>query len=72
MRARDIMTKGTVSIADSATIYEAAELMVGSRVSGLPVLDASGILVGIISEAAVFGVKQFWRASIECRLSAWR
>lgn len=51
MRARDIMTRGVVSIADSATIYEAAELMVNTRVSGLPVLDSRGVLVGMISEA---------------------
>jgi len=49
------MTKGAVSIADSATIYEAAELMVNTRVSGLPVLDSSGTLVGIVSEADLIG-----------------
>lgn len=55
MRARDIMTKGVVSIAESATIYEAAELMVSTRVSGLPVLDSTGILVGVVSEADLIG-----------------
>lgn len=55
MRARDIMTRGVVTIADTATIYEAAELMVSTRVSGLPVLNSGGALVGMISEADLIG-----------------
>ena len=47
MRARDIMTRGVVTIADTATVYEAAELMVSTRVSGLPVVDAEANLIGI-------------------------
>jgi len=33
-----------------ATLLEAAKIMVQSRVSGLPVIDAEGSLVGMISE----------------------
>jgi CBS domain-containing protein len=55
MFAYDIMTKGVVSIGDTATVYEAAELMVSMHVSGLPVVDSSGKLVGLISEADIIG-----------------
>ena len=35
----------------SASIFEAAELMVGAGVSAVPVIDGEGRLVGIVSEA---------------------
>ncbi|MBS0517138.1 MAG: CBS domain-containing protein [Proteobacteria bacterium] len=55
MRASDVMTKGAVSVADTATIYEAAELLVNTRVSGLPVVDGDGKMVGIVSEGDLIG-----------------
>jgi CBS domain-containing protein len=50
MRAADVMTKTVVTVAADATAQEAAALTLASRVSALPVLDASGKLVGIVSE----------------------
>jgi CBS domain-containing protein len=55
MRASDVMTKGAVSVADTATIYEAAELLVNTRVSGLPVIDKDGKMIGIVSEGDLIG-----------------
>lgn len=55
MRASDVMTKGAVSVADTATIYEAAELLVNTRVSGLPVIDRDGMMAGIVSEGDLIG-----------------
>jgi CBS domain-containing protein len=53
MRARDVMSDGVTSISETATIHEAAKLLVNTHVSALPVLDANGIMVGIVSEADV-------------------
>lgn len=50
MKAADIMSSRVVTIAEGATVNEAAELMLKHRISGLPVVDCSGKLVGIISE----------------------
>jgi CBS domain-containing protein len=50
MRAHQIMTRSVVTVAPDATILEAANIMLGKHVSGLPVLDAGGKLVGIVSE----------------------
>ena len=50
MKAADLMTTAVVTVAEDATAQEAAALMVRHRVSALPVLDASGKLVGIVSE----------------------
>jgi len=51
MRVKDIMTKGVLSVSPEATVAQALDLMARSHVSGLPVIDASQSLVGIISEA---------------------
>jgi CBS domain-containing protein len=46
----DVMTRAVVSVAADTAIEEAAQLMVRHGVSGLPVLDAAGALVGIVTE----------------------
>jgi CBS domain-containing protein len=43
-------TIGVVTIAASATVSEAAELMMRHRIGGLPVVRADGTLVGFVSE----------------------
>ena len=50
MRAHQIMTRSVITIAPDATILEAAKTMLQHHVSGLPVIDAAGRLVGIVSE----------------------
>jgi CBS domain-containing protein len=50
MRAHQIMTRPVITIAPDATILEAANIMLRQHVSGLPVVDAAGKLVGIVSE----------------------
>jgi CBS domain-containing protein len=50
MRASDVMTRHVVSIAPDAPIVQAARLMLQHRISGLPVVDAQGRLVGMVSE----------------------
>jgi CBS-domain-containing membrane protein len=50
MRAHQIMTRSVITIAPDATILEAANTMLRHHVSGLPVIDAAGRLVGIVSE----------------------
>jgi CBS domain-containing protein len=50
MRAHQIMTRSVISVTPEATILEAANIMLQWHVSGLPVVDASGKLVGIVSE----------------------
>jgi CBS domain-containing protein len=49
MQVRDLMTVDVVTIPETATVTEAAEVLRGSRVSGAPVVDQSGAPVGVIS-----------------------
>jgi len=50
MRAHQIMTRPVITVTPETTIVEAASTMLQRHVSGLPVVDASGKLVGIVSE----------------------
>jgi CBS domain-containing protein len=50
MRAHQIMTRPVITVTPETAIVEAANTMLQRHVSGLPVVDAAGKLVGIISE----------------------
>ncbi|HLH48617.1 MAG TPA: CBS domain-containing protein, partial [Roseiarcus sp.] len=51
MRVKDVMTKSVVSVSPKASVAEALDTMTRSHISGLPVIDDTGSLVGIVSEA---------------------
>ncbi len=50
MRVRDVMTYGAIGVPVTATLAEAVETLLRSRVSALLVFDADRALVGILSE----------------------
>lgn len=50
MQVRDIMDRDLTSLAEDSTLLQAITLMAAHRVSGLPVLNDDGRVVGFISE----------------------
>lgn len=50
MTVEDVMTRDVITVSPATPIHEAARVMVERAVSGLPVIDADGRLVGIISD----------------------
>lgn len=50
MQAQDVMVYPVITVAPTATVRDAAALMLERHVSALPVVDAAGKLVGILSE----------------------
>jgi CBS domain-containing protein len=48
--AKDIMTTHLITIREGDSIEEALKVLVNHRVTGLPVVDAKGTMVGVISE----------------------
>jgi CBS domain-containing protein len=50
MQVRDVMTRNVITVAPEQSILIAARLMLQHRVSGLPVVDGNGALVGIVTE----------------------
>jgi CBS domain-containing protein len=50
MKARDVMTRNVVAVRADATIRDIARLLLEKHVSGVPVVDAAGAPVGMVSE----------------------
>ena len=50
MKAADVMTTHVISVAPDESILKCVRLMLEYRISGLPVVDAKGSLVGIVTE----------------------
>src|SRR5215471_17194524 len=51
MRAHQVMTKNCITVTPHTTIEDAAKIMLQTNISGLPVVDDAGKLVGIVSES---------------------
>jgi CBS domain-containing protein len=53
MKVADLMTREVVFVGPDATIKDVAGLLVEHRISGLPVCDDAGRVIGIVSEADI-------------------
>jgi acetoin utilization protein AcuB len=49
-----IMNHDVITIGPDETIFEAAKLMMDQKISGIPVVDKSGKLLGMITESDIF------------------
>ena len=54
LKAKNIMTAKPITVKPTDTVEQAALIMLDNKVGGLPVVDESGKLVGIISDHDVF------------------
>jgi CBS domain-containing protein len=50
MRAKDVMTTDPIVVGPETTVGEIAELLLQRRISGVPVADAAGRVLGVVSE----------------------
>ena len=50
MRARDVMVRAVVTTSPETTVEELARLMLNLRISGVPVMDKDGRLVGMVTD----------------------
>ena len=51
MRAHQIMTHRVLSVTTDTTIAHAANIMLQNHISGLPVINEAGNLVGVVSQS---------------------
>ncbi|MBP2227839.1 CBS-domain-containing membrane protein [Azospirillum agricola] len=50
MKVLDVMTSPVLTVGPGASVEEAVALMIGKRISGIPVVEADGRLAGIVTE----------------------
>lgn len=56
IKVKEVMTKDPITVPPNFTVEETAEVLMNNRISGVPVVDHSGNIVGIITQADLFRV----------------
>jgi acetoin utilization protein AcuB len=56
IRVGEIMTKNPITVPYNHTVEEAAEILLEKKISGLPVVDSDGNVIGTITQADIFKV----------------
>ena len=51
MQARDVMVSPVITVGENETVHEVAKLLIENRISAVPVVDDTGEVVGIVTEA---------------------
>jgi len=51
LKAKDIMTEEVITVTPDTGVAEAAKILLENRINGLPVVDDTGNLVGIICQS---------------------
>jgi len=64
MLARDIMTTPVVTVTADMSIRDLAKILTEKGISGAPVIDSDGRVVGIVSEADVIAKNGFTVADV--------
>lgn len=57
MIAQDIMTKEVLTVGPQTTVKDLAKILIKNQVSGVPVVDRKGKIVGVVSEADLVAKK---------------
>ena len=56
LTARDVMTHSLITLTPETSIYDAIRKLVSRSISGAPVVDRAGKMVGVLSELDCLGV----------------
>jgi CBS domain-containing protein len=57
MIAKDIMTKDIVTVPPKTTVKSLAKILIQNQISGAPVADKNGKILGVVSEADIVAKK---------------
>jgi predicted transcriptional regulator len=51
LKAQDIMSREVITVNENATVRELATLLLSRNISGAPVVDADGKVIGVVTES---------------------
>ncbi len=57
MKAEDVMTTKVITVTEHSTKQQAARLLAQHRISGLPVVNADNVVVGVVTEYDVISIE---------------
>ena len=70
LKVRDVMTTEVLTVEPETPLKDVARLMIEHGVSGIPVVDPTGLVVGVVSEADLL-LKERGAAGVARRPLAW-
>ena len=56
IKVKDIMVKNPITVAEDFTIEETAQILLDKKISGVPVMDKTGKIAGVITKSDLFRV----------------
>ena len=68
MKAHDVMTRSVMSVQPHQSTQDAAKMLRDKGISAVPVIDANGVLAGMVSEGDLIGREDWER---EARRDWW-
>ncbi|MCI5123818.1 MAG: CBS domain-containing protein [Candidatus Electrothrix sp. AR5] len=51
LRAQDLMTESVIAVTKETEVRELAQILTKNKISGVPVIDGAGKLVGVVTES---------------------
>ncbi|HXG52395.1 MAG TPA: CBS domain-containing protein [candidate division Zixibacteria bacterium] len=57
MVAKDIMTRDVITVSPTTTVKQLAMILIKNQISGAPVTDKTGKIVGVVSESDIVSKK---------------
>ncbi|TAK02258.1 CBS domain-containing protein [bacterium] len=57
MITKDIMTKDVITVSPTTTVKNLAKILMQNQISGAPVMDKKGKILGVVSEADIVAKK---------------
>jgi len=68
MKAADVMVRNVITVPQDSVVAEVVDRLIGNRISAVPVVDADGRVVGVVSEGDLVRRAE---AGTELRRSHW-
>ncbi len=51
LQAKDIMTRDVITVDENNSVHDLAKILAEKKISGVPVLDSQGKIIGIVTES---------------------